>query len=117
MEARPAHSSAFPVRDRALFQAAGLSPIDAGAARLNRLRTNSGCAGTAAGSLPAARATARKAQIQFCFIRGGTVEAFWIRAIRSAKVGKVGSAKGFRDCVSIVIRRLVMTSGDTWALF
>src|SRR6266700_482993 len=101
------------MRDLALFQAARLMPIEAGAARSSSLRRNSGCAGTATGSLPTARATVRNAQAQFCRFDGGNVAAPCTRVIRWAKVGRVGSAKAFRDSDVLAIGCLMMTGGET----
>src|SRR6266568_205467 len=101
------------MRDLALFQAARLMLIEAGAARSSSLRRNSGWAGTAAGSLPAARATVRNAQHQFCRALSGSRSSAVTRVIRSAKVGRVGSAKAFRDTDVLAIRCLMMTGDET----
>jgi predicted site-specific integrase-resolvase len=106
-------SATFPNKDLALFQAARLTPIAAGAALFNILRRNSGWAGTATGSLPTARATALSAQLQFCRVRSGSASSAATRAIRSAKVGRVASAKGFRDGGIVAIKCLMMTGDES----
>src|SRR5438552_10807721 len=107
----PAHAMALPARDLALFQAGPPSFMAAGAALAIIRRRYSGCAGTAADSLPATRAMVLSAQHQFWRVSLGR-SAVPIRAIRSAKLGWSALVKALRDPLLVAIRCLMMPEVD-----